>query len=80
MLIAGGVLAAQHYLARLPVLTIAWGAATAGGIVGWVIGRRAGRAVIDVVDDVGAVTSGILAVVIVAAVVFKIRRRRLRQA
>jgi len=40
----------------------------------------AGPAVIDVVDDVGTVTSGILAVVIVAAVVFEIRRRHLRQA
>lgn len=38
----------------------------------------AGPAVIDVVDDIGTITSGILAVVIVAAVVFEIRRRRLR--
>jgi membrane protein DedA with SNARE-associated domain len=154
VLIAAGVLAAQRHLALLPVLIVAWAAATAGGIAGWVLGRKAGRAlltwpgplratrlravirgeelfarhaviailltpawiaginrarpavylslnaasaavwacgiglgayfagpaVIDVVDDVGTVTSGILAVVIVAAVVFEIRRRHLRQA
>lgn len=44
VLIAAGVLAAKHKLDLGSVLVIAWLAATAGGIVGWAIGLRAGRA------------------------------------
>jgi membrane protein DedA with SNARE-associated domain len=154
VLIAAGVLAAQHRLALLPVLIIAWLAATFGGIAGWLAGRKGGRtlliapgplramrvravargeelfarhpvvailltpawiagihrarpalylslnaasaavwaggiglgayfagpAVIDVVDDVGAVTTILLAVVIATVVGFEIRRRHLRRA
>jgi membrane protein DedA with SNARE-associated domain len=43
VLIAAGVLAAQHRLALLPVLIVAWLAATFGGVVGWVVGLKAGR-------------------------------------
>ncbi|MGI8713524.1 MAG: DedA family protein [Solirubrobacteraceae bacterium] len=43
VLIAAGVLAAQHRLPLAPVLVVAWLAATVGGIIGWLIGRRAGR-------------------------------------
>jgi membrane protein DedA with SNARE-associated domain len=154
VLIAAGVLAAQHHLALLPVLIIAWLAATFGGIAGWLAGRRGGRtlliapgplrakrvravtrgeelfarhpvvailltpawiagihrarpslylslnaasaavwaggiglgayfagpAVIEVVDDVGAVTTILLALLIATAVAFEVRRRHLRRA
>jgi membrane protein DedA with SNARE-associated domain len=44
VLIAAGVLAAKHQLDLGAVLVIAWLSATAGGILGWAIGLRAGRA------------------------------------
>jgi membrane protein DedA with SNARE-associated domain len=152
-LIAAGVLASQHRLALLPVLLIAWLGATLGGIAGWLVGRKTGRAlltrrgpllairvravargealfashpviailltpswvagihrvrpalyqlvnvataavwagaiglgayfagpaVIDVVDDFGTLTTILLALVIVGAIAFELRRRRLRQ-
>lgn len=154
VLIAAGVLAAQHRLALLPVLIIAWLAAMFGGIAGWLAGRKGGRslliapgplrtvrvravargevlfarhavvailltpswiagihrarpalylslnaasaavwaggiglgayfagpAVIDVVGDVGAVTTILLALGIAAVVAFEVRRRHLRRA
>jgi membrane protein DedA with SNARE-associated domain len=43
VLIAAGVLAAHHRLALVPVLVVAWAAATAGGIAGWLVGLKAGR-------------------------------------
>jgi membrane protein DedA with SNARE-associated domain len=43
VLIAAGVLAARHKLDLSTVLLVAWAGATAGGIMGWAIGRRAGR-------------------------------------
>lgn len=46
VVIAAGVLAAKHQLAISGVVLVAWLAATAGGIVGWLIGRVAGRAVL----------------------------------
>jgi membrane protein DedA with SNARE-associated domain len=46
VLIAAGVLAAQHRLDIVTVLLVAWVAATVGGIVGWMIGLKAGRAVL----------------------------------
>jgi membrane protein DedA with SNARE-associated domain len=45
VLIAAGVFAARHRLDIAEVLLIAWAGATAGGVAGWLIGRRAGRAV-----------------------------------
>jgi membrane protein DedA with SNARE-associated domain len=154
VLIAAGVLAGQHRLALLPVLIVAWLAATVGGVAGWVVGLRAGRtlliwrgplrgmrvravargeelfdrhpvvailltpswiagihrarpapylslnaasaavwaggiglgayfvgpSVVEVIDDYGAVTTVLLAVLIVAAVAFEVRRRHLRRA
>jgi membrane protein DedA with SNARE-associated domain len=44
VLIAAGVLAAQHKLEIVTVLLIAWVAATVGGIIGWLIGMKTGRA------------------------------------
>jgi membrane protein DedA with SNARE-associated domain len=44
VLIAAGVLAAQDKLDIVTVLLVAWVAATAGGIAGWLIGIKAGRA------------------------------------
>ncbi len=46
VLIAAGVLAAKHKLDIAEVLLVAWVAATAGGIGGWLIGLRAGRALL----------------------------------
>jgi membrane protein DedA with SNARE-associated domain len=43
VLIAAGILAARHKLDLTTVLLVAWAAATTGGIVGWAIGRKAGR-------------------------------------
>jgi membrane protein DedA with SNARE-associated domain len=45
VLIAAGLLAAHHKLDLGEVLLVAWVAATAGGIVGWLVGMKAGRAV-----------------------------------
>lgn len=44
VLIYAGVLAARHQLDIVGVLFVAWAAATAGGVVGWLIGLKAGRA------------------------------------
>ena len=46
LLIAAGVLAAHHKLDIGAVIFVAWAAATAGGIIGWVIGRSAGHAIV----------------------------------
>jgi membrane protein DedA with SNARE-associated domain len=45
VLVAAGILAAKHRLDIAEVLLVAWVAATAGGVAGWLIGMRAGRAV-----------------------------------
>jgi len=42
VLIATAVLAAKHNLGIVSVLVVAFAGATAGGIVGWVVGMRAG--------------------------------------
>jgi membrane protein DedA with SNARE-associated domain len=46
LLIAAGILAARHHLDIASVLVVAWLGATAGGIGGWVIGIKAGRALV----------------------------------
>jgi membrane protein DedA with SNARE-associated domain len=46
LLIAAGVFAARHKLDIGSVLVVAWAAATAGGVAGWLIGMRAGRVVL----------------------------------
>lgn len=46
LLLAAGVLAAKHQLDLATVLIVAWLAATAGGIGGWLAGLKAGRAVV----------------------------------
>jgi membrane protein DedA with SNARE-associated domain len=43
VLIAAGVLASKGKLDLATVLVVAWAAATAGGILGWAIGLKAGR-------------------------------------
>ena len=45
VLIAAGVFAAKHRLDIVEVLLIAWAGAAVGGVGGWLIGMRAGRAV-----------------------------------
>jgi membrane protein DedA with SNARE-associated domain len=45
VLIAAGVFAAKHRLDLAEVLLFAWAGAAAGGVAGWLIGMRAGRAV-----------------------------------
>jgi membrane protein DedA with SNARE-associated domain len=46
LLIAAAILAAEHKLDLAEVLLIAWLGATVGGVIGWLIGYQAGRAVI----------------------------------
>ncbi len=46
LLLAAGVFAARHKLDISPVIAVAFVGATLGGIVGWLIGRKAGRAVL----------------------------------
>lgn len=46
VLIATGVLAAKHHLDITPVLLWAWIGANLGGILGWVVGLKAGRTVL----------------------------------
>lgn len=45
LLLAAAVLAANHELDLTTVVAVAWLAATAGGMLGWLIGLKAGRAV-----------------------------------
>lgn len=45
LLLAAGILAAKHQLDLATVVVVAWVAATGGGIAGWAIGWKAGRAV-----------------------------------
>jgi membrane protein DedA with SNARE-associated domain len=47
VLIAAAVLAAKHHLPIGWVLLVAWAGATVGGLGGWVVGLRAGRAVLS---------------------------------
>lgn len=46
LLIAAAVLAAKHKLDLTEVVLTAWVGATAGGIIGWLIGLKAGRAIL----------------------------------
>ena len=46
VLIGAGVLAARGRLDLASVILVAWVGATAGGIAGWVIGRKAGRSIV----------------------------------
>jgi membrane protein DedA with SNARE-associated domain len=43
VLIYAGVLAARHQLDIVGVVFVAWAAATTGGVVGWLVGLKAGR-------------------------------------
>jgi membrane protein DedA with SNARE-associated domain len=45
LLLAAGILAARHRLDLTTVVVVAWLAATGGGIAGWAIGVKVGRAV-----------------------------------
>jgi membrane protein DedA with SNARE-associated domain len=46
LLIAAAVFAARHKLDLTEVVLVAWLGASVGGVIGWLIGYRAGRAVI----------------------------------
>jgi membrane protein DedA with SNARE-associated domain len=46
LLVAAAILAAKHKLDLTEVLLVAWLAASAGGVIGWLIGYKAGRAVL----------------------------------
>jgi membrane protein DedA with SNARE-associated domain len=46
LLIAAGIFAARHHLDISSVLAVAWLGATLGGVAGWLIGMRAGRALV----------------------------------
>jgi membrane protein DedA with SNARE-associated domain len=45
-LVAGGVVAARGRLDVVEVVLIAWAGAAAGGMIGWVLGLRGGRALV----------------------------------
>ncbi|MBV9048553.1 MAG: hypothetical protein JOY58_09810 [Solirubrobacterales bacterium] len=61
VLIAAGALAAKNKLDIGTVLVVAWAAAVAGGVVGWVIGMKAGRAVLTTRGPLHAMRRGALA-------------------
>jgi membrane protein DedA with SNARE-associated domain len=46
VLIAAGVFSAKHKLDLATVLAVAWMAAMLGGVGGWIVGMKAGRAVV----------------------------------
>lgn len=46
VLIAEGIFAARHHLDISSVVAVAWAGATAGGMVGWIAGLKAGRRLI----------------------------------
>ena len=46
VLIAAGVVAGKHHLDIASVLVVAWLGAAAGGVGGWLLGMKAGRAVL----------------------------------
>ena len=46
VLIAAGVIAAKHKLDITPVVLVAWAGATAGGILGWAVGFKAGSVLV----------------------------------
>ncbi len=46
LLIAAAIAAAHHHLDLASIILVAWAGATAGGMLGWFVGRRAGRGVL----------------------------------
>jgi membrane-associated protein len=46
VLIAVAIFAARHHLDIASVIAVAWASATVGGIVGWLVGLKAGRALV----------------------------------
>ncbi len=46
LLIAAAIAAAHHHLDLASIIVVAWAGASAGGMLGWVVGRRAGRGVL----------------------------------
>jgi membrane protein DedA with SNARE-associated domain len=60
LLIAAGILAADHKLDILSVLLVAFAAATAGGMAGWLIGMKAGRALLTAPGPLRRVRRGAL--------------------
>jgi len=45
-LIAAGIAAAHHHLDLAPIVGVAWVGATAGGMLGWIVGMRGGRSLV----------------------------------
>jgi membrane protein DedA with SNARE-associated domain len=45
-LIAAAILAADHHLDLAALIAVAWLGATAGGLVGWAVGLKAGRGIV----------------------------------
>ncbi|HWF49940.1 MAG TPA: VTT domain-containing protein [Solirubrobacteraceae bacterium] len=46
LLVAAAILAAKHKLDLTEVMLVAWVGATLGGVIGWLVGYQAGRAVL----------------------------------
>lgn len=61
VLIAAGILAADHKLAIFSVLVVAFAAAWTGGMVGWLIGLRVGRGLLTAPGPLRSVRQRILA-------------------
>lgn len=61
LLIAAGVIAAKNELDIGAVLGVAWVSATAGGVAGWLIGKKAGRAVLTTRGPLRAMRRGAVA-------------------
>lgn len=61
LLIAAGLLAAKHKLDIFTVVLVAFVSATAGGVAGWLIGLKAGRAVLATRGPLQSMRRGALA-------------------
>ena len=61
LLIAAGLLAAKHKLDIFTVVLVAFVSATAGGVAGWLIGLKAGRAVLATRGPLHSMRRGALA-------------------
>ncbi|MDQ6915132.1 MAG: hypothetical protein M3155_04895 [Actinomycetota bacterium] len=59
-LVTAGVLASRHKLDILSVVAVAWVSATGGGIVGWLVGLKAGRAVVTAPGPLHRLRLGLL--------------------
>jgi membrane protein DedA with SNARE-associated domain len=60
LLIAAGIAAAHRHLDLASVIVVAWAGATAGGMLGWLVGLRAGRGVLSAPGPLHSVRLGLI--------------------